>query len=119
MKGLLTKTEKGWRVNETLPVHPDCLKEQTETSFIWNDSVYRDGDLVEFKIQTIYVEPDDSIHCNRGDDVVHAMLETEWSRIFEGFTGGIKHLIHPIGTYRQITEYLKENYYPPRRKPKQ
>ena len=116
MKGKLTKTDRGWRVNGTLPVHPDCLKEQTFTGFIWNESVYRDGDEVEFDIRTIYVEPDSSIHCNRGDDVVHAMLMTEWTRIFEGFTGGLKKMF--AGNYRQITEYLKENYYPPQRKPK-
>jgi hypothetical protein len=118
MKGTLTKTQNGWRVNQTLPVHPDCLKEQTESAFIWNDSVYRDGDQVEFETRTIYVEPDDSIHCNRGGDVVYAMLETEWSRIFEGFTGGVKQ-IPPMGNYRQMTEYLTENYYPPKRKAKQ
>jgi len=118
MKGTLTKTQNGWRVNETLPVHPDCLKEQTGTAFIWNDSVYRDGDKVEFEIQTIYVEPADSIHCNRGDDVVHAMIGTEWPRIFEGFIGAVKQ-IPPTGNYWQMTEYLEENYYPPKRKPKQ
>lgn len=117
MKGILTKTEKGWRVNETLPVHPDCLKEQTGSAFIWNDSVYRDGDQVEFDIQTIYVESDSSIHCNRGDDVQHAMIKTEWRRIFEGFTGGLKQ-IPPMGNYIQMTRYLEENYYPPQRKPK-
>lgn len=117
MKGKLTKTDRGWRVNETLPVHPDCLKEQTGTAFIWNDSVYRDGDQVEFDVMNVYIEPDDRIHCNRGTDVVHAMIETEWPRIFEGFTGGLKQII-PMGYYRQMSEYLEENYYPPKKKPK-
>lgn len=117
MKGTLSKTEKGWVINGTLPVHPACLKEQTFTGFIWNESVYREGDVVEFNIRNVYVEPDSSIHCNRGDDVPHAMIETEWARIFEGVTGGLKKML--TGNYQEITKYLKDNYYPPQRKPKE
>ena len=122
MKGHLKKTMDGWLIeneNEDLiPLHLQHYNPTSQSnSFTWNDSIYNAGDYVEFENVLVYIEPDSSIHYNRGDTKVYAVIQPEWHRIFEGFTGGLK-LVPTTGHYRQMMEYLKENYYPPKLKPK-
>jgi hypothetical protein len=47
----------------SLPIHPDTPREQLI-----------DGNEIEYEIVKKYIEPDESIHCNRGSDVKFAKI---------------------------------------------
>ena len=118
MKGLLLKDNDEWFIQteeqKLLPLCEDfCGGISTSESFIWMDSVYKELDIVEYDTTMVYIEPSPEIHCNRGDTKVVAILLSEWDRIFEGFTGGLKQ-IAPSGNYKQFIQYMKENYHPPK-----
>ena len=84
MKGKLLKKDNKWVIIvEGAPtyfevdLHPDDF----ENIQNFNDSVWDlNGKEVFFEIVTKYIEPDDSIHCNRGVDKEFAKLIDEGRR---------------------------------------
>lgn len=94
MRGILTETSRGWFVKEIVsedrlrtmqsygdnldeyPLHPDdvklILEEREDYPNIWVGS-----NEIEFEIVNVYVEPPETIHCNRGADVPHAKMIDE------------------------------------------
>jgi len=84
MKGKLLKRDNKWVVivNDSftcfeVDLHPDDI----ENIQRFNDAVWDlNGKEVFFEIVTKYIEPDDSIHCNRGGDKEFAKLIDEERR---------------------------------------
>ena len=122
MKGKLRVVNGFWFI-ETLQGKPIKLHTKhgassEENEFTWNGSIYRDGDEVPFETENVYIPPpDDSIHCNRGDDVPHAAIQDEWSRIFDAFTKTQEEFPQD-GLTIAFRTYIEENFYPPIRKPR-
>lgn len=89
MKGTLTKKINGtWVVRvQSTDQHPSpsvvehgkeyLLHPDDHIDYVLDNNGYfyfHDGKEVEFEVVNVYVEPSDSIHCNRGDDIPHAKL---------------------------------------------
>lgn len=53
-------------------VTPDQFSESNLREIV--DGRVKNGDKVEVEMETVYIEPDDSIHCNRGSDVTRVRL---------------------------------------------
>lgn len=91
--------EQYGNVDKVLPLETDG----TQTLF--------SGEEVEFEIISVYVEPDDSIHCNRGADVKYARIiiddsDKKWNQIFSKWNS--------ITSSRLVFfEWLKKNYKAP------
>lgn len=69
---------------------------------------------IDFKIISVYVEPPNSIHCNRGGDIDMAILSPleSWDSIFDRFN---QMTIESRWMYSvSYHEWLKENFEPPK-----
>ena len=113
MKGILLKTEQGWSVKYTEKDKTHVLKTHSDNkkylSMLPGDEFHE----VEFSITTEYMEPDSSIHCNRGDDVTVARIlepsENTWNEI-------MVILSNPDVAWGTKEAMIRERYNPPTKK---
>lgn len=96
-------------IKESLPLSQSQYKEALELG---------EGAEVEFEIEEIYVEPPESIHCNRGGYDKFAKIkfkepkQESWEEII------IEYVNSSVNKAPGITEWLKDNFNPPTRKEK-
>lgn len=77
---------------------------------------FADDTEVEFDLVSVYIEPPDSIHCNRGYDVFYAKINDDneiWNNILAEF---LNEEHHHSDTGITINEWLIKNFHPPKRK---
>ena len=94
MKGTLGTNEVGGYVvnyhdendhtQKKLPLHPGDVHKISSVGFILGDYVD-----IEFEKVLVYVEPPDNIHCNRGDDVMHARLVDKEKKLYRDIENAI------------------------------
>lgn len=110
-KGVFGVTRRTSVLHKGLPLHPGPwpLPEG-----ILIDDILVEGKEVEFEIKEVYVEPDESIHCNRGADVKYAKLifpekTWTWNDIINEYYND------KVQTYT-FADWLKKHYNPPTKK---
>lgn len=131
MKGKLVNTNNGWvirvkpndeRIRQMIsygddveiidyPLHPEDVEKHCKGVVFFADVD------IDFELVEVYVEPPDTIHCNRGSNVKYAKISTSWDNIFDDYQkenyppfGG------PFDDAYTLSEWLKKNFHPPKRK---
>ena len=71
-EGEVIEKDEKYYVKFSVGILPDTKKEFTIPLIKEDYQAVKNKKIIPFRMKMVYVEPDDSIHCNRGSDVAYA-----------------------------------------------
>ena len=102
MQGIIKQSGDKWNVELSTSNVIPLVEEDYQ-------HIIHEGQQMEFEIITRYVEPDESIHCNRGADV--KMAKIVWLNSFENILQAIQNENIDYGKNKEYCFSIDEDGY--------